>query len=197
VTSRALGPRSKQAGSSLTRVNATHACYQDSCVRRRRLNPLTVLAAAVLAGTPTCSDPAEEVAPTIQTSPPSEPPAAMVEPAPSSSPPSPGDVPRRGWLTTIASWYGARPTRCYDSRGAHRPEPGPFYAAHPTLPCGTLVEVQGRAGHIVVPIADHGPNQAKHPERDLDLSPAAFKSVVGALSQGLGHVRYRVLQAAA
>lgn len=90
---------------------------------------------------------------------------------------------------TEASWYDTRPTYCYKP-GRTRVPPTELWVAHKTLPCGTLVEVSGPKGTLVLPVYDRGPYI---PGRELDLSAKAFQVIVGPLSQGVGTVNWRVL----
>jgi rare lipoprotein A (peptidoglycan hydrolase) len=90
----------------------------------------------------------------------------------------------------LASWYVPRPSACWDALGRHPLLPGLVaYTAHPSLPCGTLVDVSGPAGTITVPVEDHGPEAWTG--RALDLSPAAFRAVAGSLSAGVVPVTWR------
>lgn len=91
--------------------------------------------------------------------------------------------------TTRASWYDTRPTYCYKP-GRTRVPPTELWVAHKTLPCGTLIEVSGPKGALVLPVYDRGPYV---PGRELDISAEAFKLIVGPLSQGVGTVTYRVM----
>lgn len=109
---------------------------------------------------------------------------------------SPSGPASEGGSLGVASFYGARPAKCWDARGGHAlplsPDGRPLetYTAHPSLPCGTLVTVSGPAGSVTVPVEDHGPWLAG---RVLDLSPATFLAVAGSLSVGIVTVRYRVV----
>jgi expansin (peptidoglycan-binding protein) len=63
--------------------------------------------------------------------------------------------------------------------------------AHPFLALGTRLEVDGPRGSAIVVVRDRGPEAWTG--RGLDLSPAAFRAVVGPLRLGIGPVSYRVL----
>lgn len=90
----------------------------------------------------------------------------------------------------LASWYGRRPSACWDARGRHSLPAGLIaFTAHPTLPCGAMVAVSGPAGTITVPVEDHGPESWTG--RALDLNPAAFLAVAGNLWTGVVPVTWR------
>jgi hypothetical protein len=91
---------------------------------------------------------------------------------------------------TIASWYGVRPSACYQ-RGQRFGLPAGIgmWVASRTLACGTVVEVTGPAGTALLLVEDHGPYLHG---RDLDLSPGAFRRVAGPLAKGLVQVTYGV-----
>lgn len=128
-------------------------------------------------------------------------PLSVPTPVPSPSPTVVGD-PATGFPAgtassgtvqwTVASWYGERPSACYDARGRFAvPTSSDLWLAAKSLPCGTMVEVTGPAGTEDFQVEDHGPYLG--PSRGLDLSPAAFREVVGPLGTGIGRVSYRVL----
>ncbi len=115
--------------------------------------------------------------------------------APPPAPPAPpagtpaADLP--ALKTTIASWYRGRPNFCYqDGKPVSLPPGILSWTASKTLPCGARVEVSGPAGRAVVQVEDRGPYMGG---RDLDLSPDAFRRIVGALVIGTARVTYRVL----
>lgn len=93
--------------------------------------------------------------------------------------------------TTVASWYPGRPIACFQN-GARHPLPSGLvmWAADKSLPCGSTIEVSGPQGTADLLIEDHGPYLT--PDRGLDLSPEAFKKVVGPLRVGIAVVNYRV-----
>jgi len=86
----------------------------------------------------------------------------------------------------LASWYGQRPVTC---DGHPVPWWVKAWTANLRLPCGTLVTVSGPAGSITVPVEDRGPEAWTG--RVLDLSPAAFRAVVGNLWAGVVPVTWR------
>lgn len=116
-------------------------------------------------------------------------------PSPGGSGPSAGDPPVPASLPdpprpSLASWYGQRPSACWDARGRHSLPAGVIaFTAHRTLPCGTMVTVSGPAGTITIPVWDRGPEAWTG--RTLDLSPAAFRAVVGNLWTGVVPVTWR------
>lgn len=93
--------------------------------------------------------------------------------------------------STVASWYPGRPIACFQN-GARHPLPSGLvmWAADKSLPCGSTIEVSGPEGTANLLIEDHGPYLT--PDRGLDLSPEAFKKVVGPLGVGIAVVNYRV-----
>ena len=95
-----------------------------------------------------------------------------------------------GWSTTRASWYDIEPSACWDKRGRHPfPAGTRRWTAHKTLPCGTIIEIEGPSGtRIRVPILDRGPYVAG---RALDLSKAAFAALASP-SRGVLEVKWRV-----
>jgi rare lipoprotein A len=75
---------------------------------------------------------------------------------------------------TLASWYGAR-HRGRPTASGERFAPKALTAAHPTLPFGTLVEVQrlGDRRKVLVRINDRGPARGD----GIDLSEAAARAI--------------------
>ena len=101
----------------------------------------------------------------------------------------PVSVPAPPESTALASWYGQRPSACWDARGRHPLPPWLVaYTASRTLPCGALVVVSGPAGSITVPVEDYGPEAWTG--RDFDLSPDAFRAVAGSLAWGVVPVEW-------
>ncbi|HEU5002632.1 MAG TPA: septal ring lytic transglycosylase RlpA family protein [Actinomycetota bacterium] len=93
--------------------------------------------------------------------------------------------------STIASWYPGRPIACFQNGARHALPTGlVMWAADKSLPCGTTIQVTGPAGTATLLIEDHGPYLT--PDRGLDLSPAAFKKVVGPLPVGIAVVTFKV-----
>lgn len=105
--------------------------------------------------------------------------------------PSPSPTPAGDWVATEASWYDVRPTACYDDRGRHEVQAHARWAAHRTLPCGTRVQVATDQGTLTLEVWDRGPY---HPDRDLDLSVAAFAALAPP-EVGVLDVQWRVLAA--
>jgi rare lipoprotein A (peptidoglycan hydrolase) len=141
------------------------------------------------------SVPSGPTATTSRTSPPPAPAVASTAVPP--APPAPAvSEPRPATQTTVASWYGQRPLACFDP-GQRHPLPSGLvmWVASRTLACGTAVQVSGPAGSAVLLVEDRGPYL--HPGRDLDLSPEAFRRIVGPLSTGLAQVTYRLDRGAA
>jgi rare lipoprotein A (peptidoglycan hydrolase) len=98
-------------------------------------------------------------------------------------------------VTTVASWYPGRPEACYEHGRRTALPPGlVLWTASKTLPCGSTVEVTGPAGRAELLVEDRGPYVG--PTRDLDLSPAAFRRVVGPLVIGTATVTYRLISSA-
>ncbi|MBI4259449.1 MAG: hypothetical protein HY658_02680 [Actinobacteria bacterium] len=82
------------------------------------------------------------------------------------------------WHKGYAVWYGHQA----GSIGACGVPLTGLYAAHRTLPCGSLVSVRANGRYVLVTIKDRGPYGSS--SRILDLSPAAFQ-VLAPLSQGV------------
>lgn len=96
-------------------------------------------------------------------------------------------------MVTLATFYTPRPSACWDGPERTAVPPVAEWTAHPSLHCGTLVQVTGPLGSITVPVYDHGPNGwAAALGRGLDMSPAAFAEVAP-LTAGVVPVRYRVV----
>lgn len=108
------------------------------------------------------------------------------------SSPAPGPSPQESPKASgTASWYVPRPSACWDAGGRHSvPWWVTQYTAHPTLPCGTMVDVSGPVGSITIPVEDHGPEAWTG--RALDLSPASFAAVAGTLATGVIPVQWGV-----
>lgn len=95
----------------------------------------------------------------------------------------------RTWRTTEASWYDHRPFACFDERGRHEMPSGSLWVAHPSLPCGTTIEVVHGDHSVTMSVWDHGPSARG---RDLDLSRAAFARLASP-TRGVLNVRWRVV----
>lgn len=92
---------------------------------------------------------------------------------------------------TIASWYGGKPVACWQNGKKNLLPSGiKMWAADKSLPCGATIEVAGPSGTADLLIEDHGPYLT--PDRGLDLSPEAFKKVVGPLAVGIAIVSFKV-----
>ena len=118
------------------------------------------------------------------------PPRAYPKPRPKPTPRRQARLPQlapaqtHGW--TVMSWYDVQPHGCY--RPGYTPHTaGRWFVAHKTLPCGTLVTIEGPHGTATAPVADRGPYVRG---RDLDASLPVFQAVCGAASKGLCRVRY-------
>jgi hypothetical protein len=170
--------------------------------RSTTAHPLPLLHAAAIAAVSQIPSPgASSATPMNPSAPVGARPASIPTPTPSPSPspsgdpagaPASGDGPSGSLEWTVASWYGERPSACYDASGRFPvPTSSEQWVAAKYLPCGTMVEVTGPAGKADLRVEDHGPYLG--PSRGLDLSPAAFREVVGPLGTGVGEVNYRVI----
>ena len=101
----------------------------------------------------------------------------------------------------VTSWYGPGFEGNLTANGEIF-DPNELTAAHRTLEFGTLLEVSKGDRTVIVRVNDRGPycfnalsegRLAPHPERDLDLSRAAF-AVLASTSVGVMPVRVRQVQ---
>lgn len=91
-----------------------------------------------------------------------------------------------GWTTTRASWYGPG---LYGNTTANGNQftPELWCVAHPSLPMGTVLEVEYNGQVVQVPVLDRGPFVAG---RGLDLSNAVAQALG---FSGVQTVKYRVV----